>query len=188
MQTYSYALNFDPVLILYTDFAEKSPILSRCWNGWFDSAHIIRQNQRQFQECLARDTRQCQQLFALAIPFNAPVRQLGPLLSLEFSLDSPDTQFSPNVCSFLHFPNSEWDLPSVLNTENQHRLCPCCFRWGCAAACFSPPASLLPPSDHAKADVSLCSRAAGWYSAQGEVAKLLSFCFDELFFFTFFFK
>lgn len=33
MQTYSYALNFDPVLILHTDFAGKYPILSLCWNG-----------------------------------------------------------------------------------------------------------------------------------------------------------
>lgn len=72
MQTYSYALSFDPVLILYTDFAEKYPILSLCWNGWFDSAHIIRQNQRQFQKLLAWDTPQCHQLFALTIPFNSP--------------------------------------------------------------------------------------------------------------------
>lgn len=94
MQTHSYALNSDPVLIFYTDVAEKYPTLSLCWNGWFGSAYIISQNQKQFQKCLDQDTPQCHQLFALAIPFNSPVRQLGTLLSLEFSLVSPDAQFS----------------------------------------------------------------------------------------------
>lgn len=40
--------------------------------------------------------------------------------------------------SFLHISSLEWDFSSVLKTENEHTLRPCCFRWGCAAICFSP--------------------------------------------------
>lgn len=94
MQTYRYALNFDPALTLYTKSAERYPNLSLCWKGWFCSARISSQNQRQFQNCLAWTSPQGHQLFAAAVPFDSAGRQLSALLSSGFSLVSPDTQFS----------------------------------------------------------------------------------------------
>lgn len=177
MQTYSYALNFDPVLILHTDFAGKYPILCSCWNGSFDSAHTVRQNQRQFQKCLAWGTLQCHQLFALAIPFNSPVRQLGPLLSLEFGLVSPDTQFSL-LCAHSCTSKMLRGICLVSYIVKIGTVFVPAALGGAVQLCAFHPLLLCFLQASAKADVSLCSRAAGWHSAQGEATKLLSFCFD----------
>lgn len=84
----------------------------------------------------------------------------------------------PVGCPFLHFASLEWDLSNVLKTENEHILHPYCFRGGLCSCIFFTPCLSTSSKGRCQSGCVTLQQGGRTIQPSGEVAKLLSFCFD----------